>query len=341
MLENRLTANPNRSECLIKNAQNAMKQQPAERKLTPFVAFPALPSKLQLIPYEARLDRDASWAMSEGSQFFEGKSQVQATLNKIANKLGELGVPYVVVGGMALFRHGYRRFTEDVEILVTREGLKEIHRKLDGLGYRAPFEGSKNLRDTDNGVKIEFLVSGDYPGDGKPKPVAFPPPEAVSDEFDGIRYIRLPNLIELKLASGMTNPDRIKDIGDVMELIKILDLPSSLADALNPFVRDKYKQLWQDAQPSAKRYVLLWRNKGLTSEAHSLDEMIDGLQTAADKLRAMLADGVTLDPTGGTSDDYAPLVTTDPIIAKKYDMHDEREFMDNDKEEPFDTSKPL
>lgn len=40
----------------------------------------------------------------------------------------------------------------------------------------------------------------------------------------------------------------------------------------------------------------------------------------------MLADGVTLDPEGGTSDDYAYLVTSDPVIAKKYDMHDESEF---------------
>jgi hypothetical protein len=40
-----------------------------------------------------------------------------------------------------------------------------------------------------------------------------------------------------------------------------------------------------------------------------------------------------LDPEGGTGDDYAHLVTTDPIVAKKYDMHDESEFWDEpDKE---------
>ena len=46
----------------------------------------------------------------------------------------------------------------------------------------------------------------------------------------------------------------------------------------------------------------------------------------------MLADGVTLDPHGGTSDDYAYLATTDPIIAKKYAMHDEKEFWGDDDE---------
>ncbi len=288
------------------------------------------------LPYEKRLQLDREWAMMEGSEFFEGKSEVQRTLKKIALKLRDLGIDYVVVGGMAMFQHGYRRFTDDVDILVTRDGLKEIHRNLVGLGYVPPFEGSKNLRDADNGVKIEFLLSGEFPGDGKPKPVAFPVPESVADEMGGIRYINLRSLIELKLASGMTNSERMKDLADVIELIKTLGLSPDFADSLNPFVQDKYKQLWKDAHPPAKRYIALWRNKWLTSEAKSLEEMIAGLQSATDTLRSMLADDVTLYPEGGTSDDYTYLVTTDPEIAKKYDMHDEKEFWGNDGENQED-----
>ena len=143
--------------------------------------------------------------MSQGSLFFEGKGAVQEALLKIARRLDQLGVPYCVAGGMALFQHGYRRFTEDVDILVTREGLREIHSGLDGLGYLPPFPRSKNLRDTENGVRIEFLIAGDYPGDGKPKPVAFPDPDSAGEIVEGIRFLSLPRLIELKLASGMTN----------------------------------------------------------------------------------------------------------------------------------------
>ncbi len=80
---------------------------------------------------------------------------------------------------MALFFHGYRRFTEDVAIVVTAAGLKEIHETLEGLGYRPLFEGSRGLRDVESGLRIEFLVAGEFPGDGKPKPVSFPIPEAV------------------------------------------------------------------------------------------------------------------------------------------------------------------
>lgn len=298
--------------------------------------FHASPSVTEVEPYERRLGLEREWAMSEGSRFFQGESETHYTLKEIAQKLGELGIDYVVVGGMAMFQHGYRRFTEDVDLLVTREGLRQVHRELDGVGYIPPFQGSKNLRDTRRGVKIEFLVSGEFPGDGKPKPVAFPTPGSVADVIDGIRYINLRALIELKLASGMTNPERVRDLADVIELIKALSLSSEFADALNPFVQSKYKQLWEDAHPPAKRYVTLWRNKWLTAEAESLEDMIEGLQSAADTLRSMLADGVTLAPKGGTSDDYAYLVTTDPVIARKYDMHDEEEFWEGDEESEED-----
>lgn len=309
-----------------------MKKPSVKRLPIPMGRLHDSASVAEVEPYEDRLAREREWAMSEGSKFFQGESGVQHALTKIAQKLRELGIDYVVVGGMAMFKHGYRRFTDDIDLLVTRDGLKEIHQKLEGLGYLRAFQGSKNLRDAEHGVKIEFLLSGEFPGDGKPKPVAFPIPASVAEEIDGIRYINLQGLIELKLASGMTNSERMRDLADVIELIKALTLSLTFADTLHPYVQEKYKQLWSDAHPPAKRYITLVRNKWLTAEAESLEDMIEGLQCAADTLRLMLADGVTLDSGGGTSDDYAYLVTTDPVVAKKYDMHDERDFWENDDE---------
>lgn len=198
-----------------------------------------------MTPYETLLDRDRSWALREGSMHFEKESRVHQTLTRIARRLEGLGIAYAVAGGMALFVHGYRRFTEDVDILVTREGLARIHAELEGRGYLPPFAGSKHLRDTDTGVRVKFIVAGDYPGDGKPKSVVFPDPTDVSEEFDQIRILCLNTLLELKLASGMTNPRRGQDLVDVQELIARLDLPRELADKLDIFVRSKYLELWQ------------------------------------------------------------------------------------------------
>lgn len=179
---------------------------------------------------------------------FEEKSAVHQTLRKIVRRLDQLGISYAIAGAMAMFQHGYRRFTEDVNLLVTADGLAEIHRQLEGAGYLPPFTGSKQLRDTETGVRVEFRVAGQFPGDGKPKPVAFPDPAVAHVEFDGIWFLPLKDLVQLKLASGMTNPGRLKDLADVQEMIRLLNLPVDFAEQLDPSVRQEFQRLWNAVQ---------------------------------------------------------------------------------------------
>ena len=47
------------------------------------------------------------------ARFFDRKSEVHQALQKIARKLDGLGIPYAVSGGMALFFHGFHRFTDE------------------------------------------------------------------------------------------------------------------------------------------------------------------------------------------------------------------------------------
>jgi hypothetical protein len=203
-----------------------------------------------MIPFEQRMRQGGSSAIAEASRFFMGEGPVRHSLEKIAERLKQLDVPYVIVGGMALVAHGYKRMAVDVHILVDSEGLKAVHEALEGLGYVAPFAGSKHLRDTETSVRIEFLVTGQYPGDGKPKPLAFPDPRDVAQVIDGVRYITLPALVDLKLASGMTNAGRLRDLADVQEVIRELRLPRDFVTQLNPFVRAKYEELWEGVAQS-------------------------------------------------------------------------------------------
>jgi len=184
--------------------------------------------------------------MAEATRYFEGGGGVHETVGRISRRLDELGIPFVVVGGIAMFHHGFRRFTEDVDLLVTREDLLTIHQRLDGLGFVRPFAASENLRDAANGVKIEFLIAGEYPGDGKPKPIAFPNPQDVFEIRDGIKVLQLPRLIELKLASYMTGKARSKDLGDVEELIRTLKLSKDFAAQLNPYVAPLFIEKWDE-----------------------------------------------------------------------------------------------
>ena len=177
-----------------------------------------------------------------------GKADVQRALAKVARLLEEDGIPYALIGALALNDYGYERFTVDVDLLMTREGLEEFKKRHLGLGYVEKFPGSKGVRDTENGIMIDVVLAGEYPGDGLPKPVVFPDPASAAVKPARLSLLPLPRLIELKLASGMSAPDRLKDLSDVLETIRVLKLPAELAEQLDPYVREKYRELWQATQ---------------------------------------------------------------------------------------------
>lgn len=83
----------------------------------------------------------------------------------------------------------------------------------------------------------------------------------------------------------------------------------------------------QGKKPKPRKvFRTTWRNKFLTVDAESIEDMIQGLQDAADTLRAMKDAGIVLDKDGnGVSDDYAQLVTTDPEVAEKFGLEEEEE----------------
>jgi hypothetical protein len=63
-----------------------------------------------------------------------------------------------------------------------------------------------------------------------------------------VALLPLVKLIELKLASGISAPHRLRDLADVLELIRILALPRETAESLDPSVRAKFDELWQAAR---------------------------------------------------------------------------------------------
>jgi hypothetical protein len=183
---------------------------------------------------------------AEGLRYFMGQGQLNDALSRLAADMKARGIDYMVIGAVALMAYGYPRFTEDIDLVLTSEGLEKFHGELVGLGYVPAFPGArKRLRSAPDGVSIEVIVTGEYPGDGRPKPVSFPVPADASVEMDGVRVVTLEKLVELKLASGMTAPDRLKDLADVQELIKARHLDSDFAERLNPYVREQYLKLWR------------------------------------------------------------------------------------------------
>ena len=199
---------------------------------------------MPITDYEVRLRESFDATLREASEFFMGGGDVRKTMKRLAERLAAESIPYAVLGGMALGEYGYVRMTDDVDIVLTPRGLERFVSACVGRGYVPAFPGAtRAFRDSETRVRVEILVTGEYPGDGKPKPVAFPDPEDSATDIRGIRVIELPRLVELKLASGMTAPDRLRDLADVQELIRTEGLERSFATRLDESVREKFLEL--------------------------------------------------------------------------------------------------
>ena len=116
-----------------------------------------------------------------------------------------------------------------------------------GRGDTEKFPGSRGLRDAEAGVNVDVCWRGSSRGTASRSLWCFPyPGSAVRGQR--VALLSLPKLIELKLASGISAPHRLKDLADVLELVRQLSLPRSMAESLDASVRPSTEELWQAAQ---------------------------------------------------------------------------------------------
>lgn len=196
--------------------------------------------------YETELRESFDFALREAGAYFMKQGRLRETLRRLAARLDDEGISYALVGGMALGEHGYVRMTEDIDVLLTAGGLGLFRERLVGRGYVATHPGAERaFRDAESGVRIEILITGDFPGDGKPKAVRFPDPAVAAIEVDNLRVLSLAAMLELKLASGMSAAHRLRDLADVQETIKARHLDESFATQLDASVREKYLELYR------------------------------------------------------------------------------------------------
>src|SRR5262249_40133195 len=95
------------------------------------------------------LDQEAEarfWAgAAHATRFFVGDADVQHAAAKLARLLDDEGIPYAIVGALALNEARYRRVTVGVDVLLTASGLEALKRAALGRGYVEKFPGSRGL----------------------------------------------------------------------------------------------------------------------------------------------------------------------------------------------------
>ena len=194
-----------------------------------------------------RSEEDAR-RLSEGVEycwrFFVGQAEAQRAAEKLVEILEREGIAYAVIGALALNEYGYRRVTVDVDLVMREEDLQAFKQRWLGRGYAERVPGTGKLIDTALGVHIDVLSTGRFPGDDRPKPIAFPDPATTAIRGEPFALLPIERWIELKLASGMVAPHRLKDLADVQELIRAAPLPRAMAEKLDAWVRSKFLELW-------------------------------------------------------------------------------------------------
>ena len=169
--------------------------------------------------------------LKEIDLFFAKRSAQHKTMRRLIGCLKKAGISYAIAGGMAVNAHRAERTTKDVDVLVTPEGLELFRQRYVGEVYDRVAGRPRRFQDRQSGIAIDFLVTGRYPGLGKPGPLAFPDPDDASEVIEKARVLSLPQLIQLKLAAR-----RHGDFYDVELLIGAHNLNESFLEHLHPSV---------------------------------------------------------------------------------------------------------
>jgi hypothetical protein len=111
------------------------------------------------------------------------------------------------------------RITQDVDIVLPSDRVADFLRAASVSGFEvlAQAEGRwPKLMHRETGIEVDVLPEGGRPGTASNlAPTTIPHPKGMGAVRGVLRYISLPSLIELKLASG-----RLRDEADVLELAR-------------------------------------------------------------------------------------------------------------------------
>jgi hypothetical protein len=173
--------------------------------------------------------------LKEIDMFFQGTDRVHQTMRRVAEKLHGAGIPYAIVGGMAVNAHRHERTTKDVDFLLTSQGVSDFRRLFVPQEFESAPGRPRRFVDRANGVTFDILVTGLFPGSGLPGPIAYPDPADVSEVIDQKCVVNLPTLIQLKLAAR-----RFQDFADVVNLIRVHNLDEAFQTTLHPAVHRDY-----------------------------------------------------------------------------------------------------
>lgn len=179
-------------------------------------SFPRTPTDVRVSAAWAKLERVIAAVTDPGEKHSEF-DQVLDVLKDLARKEG---IPIAIIGGMAAIKHGYQRFTHDVDVVIARQHLDTIVRVAPRYGIEIIWHDPHGWHKLQyQNVRIEVVPEGAKPRKDAPTTIPSPQQLGVSEGSD---YASLEGWMETKLGSG-----RAQDRADIIQVLKKTD-PASI-----------------------------------------------------------------------------------------------------------------
>ncbi len=150
----------------------------------------------------------------------------KSPIQEIAKRAGEAGIPFLVIGGYAVFAHGYVRATDDLDLIVQRGRRAQLSKLLSNLGMSVKNDAA-NFVQFDPADKTGMDVDLMFVSERVFSQMEQSSVEAKVEDVS-VRVVSLLHLIALKchVLQHSKSIRRLKDMDDLVQLILInhLDL---------------------------------------------------------------------------------------------------------------------
>lgn len=165
--------------------------------------------------------------------------ELNRALKSLYSLLSEYKISFVFIGGVARNQYAPSRITEDINILVNSYDLNKV--KNLPIGYIRDLTGNgRSLKLHDPETYIDVIYTEDNTSGGIEYAQGF---GQWINYIDDLPFLSLEMLVQYKLSSGIYG-NRLKDFGDVQDLIAANRLDKEFAKDFRQDLKDKYYEIF-------------------------------------------------------------------------------------------------
>ena len=142
-------------------------------------------------------------------------SRLGKQIAEVVAALNAIGVPFALIGGLALTSHKVIRATQDVDLLADLERADEIDATLAKLGYQCLHRSADAANYARGDERIDFLFAS--------RPIARRLLDAATElktTLGELRVVSAEGLIGFKLQALVNDPRRTRDLEDIRALLR-------------------------------------------------------------------------------------------------------------------------